>query len=312
MAFACLVFALAASALAQYPTRQVRLIVMTPPGGSPDLAARILGESLSSGLRRPIVIENRPGSNGNIAGELVARAVPDGHTLLFASESLIAINPHLYQNMSFSTLKHLAPVASVASNQFLLAVHPSLPASSLAEFVEHARRAHPPLTYAAGGSQQLIGMEWLKLLAGVDLLHVPYRGGAFATNAAVAGEVSVVFAGTSAAPFVRSDKLRALAVSGRDRSRAFPDLPTIGATYPGYEMSAWLGLFAPARTLQAVITRLRAETNKALARPDFQERLAAAGTLEPFSTSLSEFVATIQRDHALYGKLVKSIGIRPD
>ncbi|HSD54627.1 MAG TPA: tripartite tricarboxylate transporter substrate binding protein, partial [Burkholderiales bacterium] len=208
----------------------------------------------------------------------------------------------------------LAPVASLVSNMFVLSVNPTLPVATFQEFIEYARKADPPLTYASGGngSQHQFMMEALKQRAGINLVHVPYKGGAPATTATVAGEVAAMFAGTSTAPQIKAGKLRALAVTGARRSAVFPDLPTIGEIYPGYEMTIWLGLFAPAETPAPVLERLREEVANALASPDVVEKLGRAGGLHPFVTTPAEFAALIQRDYEKYGKLVREIGIRAD
>jgi len=301
-------------ALAQYPSRPIKLIVPIPAGGAPDIAARVVGQKLSELLGQAFVIENHAGSNGNIAGDLVAKAPPDGYTLLLGQDSLVAINPHLYAKMPFDPLKDLAPVATLVSNQFVLAVNPSLPVRNFQEFIEYARRTTPPLPYASGGngSQHHLSMEILKQRAGIDLLHVPFKGGAPATVATVAGDTAAMFAGTSTKPQIKAGKLRALAATGAQRSPEFPDLPTIGEFYPGYEVTIWLALFAPAGTPDAVLARLRTAVDKALGAPDVKEKLNAAGGVEPFVTTPEEFVALIRRDYDKYGKIVKSIGVKVD
>ena len=301
-------------ALAQYPSRPIKLIVPIPAGGAPDIAARVVGQKLSELLGQPIVVENHAGSNGNIAGDLVAKSAPDGYTLLLGQDSLIAINPHLYAKMSFDTLKDLVPIATVASNQFVLAVNPALPVKSFQEFIDYARRAKPPLAYASGGngSQHHLSMEILKQRAGIDMLHVPFKGGAPATMATVAGDTVAMFSGTSTYAQIKGGKLRALAVTGTRRSQEFPELPTIGEFYPGYEVTIWLALFAPAGTPQAVIARLRAAVANALAAPDVKEKLNAAGGLEPFPSTPDEFSALIRRDYDKYGAVVRSVAIKVD
>jgi len=301
-------------ALAQYPSRPIKLIVPIPAGGAPDIAARVIGQKLSELLGQAVVVENHAGSNGNIAGDLVAKAPPDGYTLLLGQDSLVAINPHLYAKMPFDPLKDLAPVATLVSNQFVLAVNPSLPVRNFQEFIEYARRTTPPLPYASGGngSQHHLSMEILKQRAGIDLLHVPFKGGTPATVATVAGDTAAMFAGTSTKPQIRAGKLRALAATGAQRSPEFPDLPTIGEFYPGYEVTIWLALFAPAGTPDAVLARLRTAVDKALGAPDVKEKLNAAGGVEPFVTTPEEFVALIRRDYDKYGKIVKSIGVKVD
>ena len=304
----------AAPALAQYPARPVRMIVSIPPGGAPDIAARVLGQKLSESIGQQVVVDNRPGSNGNIAAEIVAKSAPDGHTLGLFADSLITINPHVYAKMPVDTLKDLAPLASVAANQFVLSVNPALPVRTFKEFVEHARKANPPLAYASGGngSQHQMCMEMLKQRAGINLIHVPFKGGTPATIATVGGETMAMFSGTSSAPQIKAGKLRGLAVTGKRRSAAFPELPTIGEFYPGYEVTIWLGLFAPASTPPAVLDRLRAEVGKAMAQPDLKEKLMVAGGLDAFATTPGEFAALIRRDYDKYGRVVREVGVKVD
>src|SRR5258706_689002 len=207
---ACL-FALASpAALAQYPSRPIKLIVPIPAGGAPDIAARVIGQKLSELLGAPIVVDNHAGSNGNIAGDIVAKSPPDGYTLLLGADSLFTINPHLYAKMPFDPMKDLVPVATVAANQFGLAVNPSLPVRNFQEFIEYARRAAPPLPYASGGngSQHHLSMEILKQRAGIDLLHVPFKGGTPATMATVAGDTVAMFSGASTAPQIKAGNVR--------------------------------------------------------------------------------------------------------
>ncbi|WP_376099673.1 Bug family tripartite tricarboxylate transporter substrate binding protein [Roseomonas sp. CCTCC AB2023176] len=312
LAAAALPLVPAAQAQPTYPDRPIRLITTIPPGGAPDVAARILAQSLTERLRQPVVVENRPGSNGLIAADAAAKARPDGTTLLFAQDTVFAVNPWIYERPPVNVATDLIPVASVASNQFLLAINPRLPARTLAEFVDLARRSDPPLAYASGGSgsQHQLAMEMLMRRAGISLLHVPFRGGTPAVTATVAGDTVAVFSGTSSAPLVRDGKLRALAVTGPRRSDAFPDLPTIAETYPGYEVTIWLGLFAPAGLPAPILARLREETQAALQDADLRARLEAAGGLEPFATTPEAFAALIAADREKYGALIREIGIK--
>jgi len=301
-------------AAAQYPSHPIRLLIPFPPGGGPDLVGRILAPKLSEGLGQPVVVENRVGSNGNIAGEAVAKSPADGYTLLVGNDSLFVINAHLYRQMPFDPLKDLAPVASLVSNGFFLAVNPSVPARTLPEFIEYARKADPPLQYASGGngSQHHLTMERLKARAGFRMVHVPYKGGAPATTATVAGEVAAMMSGTSTAGQIKAGRLRALAFTGPQRSRVLPDVPAVAEFYPDFVMVQWYGLFAPAGTPEAVLARLRAETNKALLLPDAKEKLSNAGGVEPWITTPEEFAGQIQREYATYGKLVKEVGAKID
>lgn len=315
LAAAALALLFSTAALAQYPARPIRLLVPIPPGGAPDIVARVLGQALSESFGQPVIVENRVGSNGNIASELTAKAAPDGYTLLLCADSQIVINPHLYKGrMALDTLRDLTPVATIASNQFALAVNPSLPVKTFQEFIEYARKADPPLAYASGGngSQHHLSMEMLKARAGINLLHVPYKGGTPAATATVAGETMAVFSGTSNAAQIKSGRLRALAVTGAHRSSTFPDLPTIGQFYPGYEVTIWLALFAPPGMPDPVLAKLRTEINTLLARPDIRQKLANAGGLEPYITTSAEFAAMLRREYDKYGKVVKDVGATID
>ena len=311
-----LALTLLASALAhaQYPSRPIHLVVPIPPGGAPDIAARVLAEKLSQTMGQPVVVENKPGANGNVASEYVARSAPDGHTLALIADSQVVINPHLYRKMPFDTLKDLTPVHTVATNQFVLAINPSIPANTFPEFIEYAKKANPPLAYASGGngSQHHLTMEMLKRRAGIDMLHVPYKGGAPATSATVAGETAAMWAGSSNAPQIKAGRLRALAVSGGQRSVQYPELPTIGEFYPGFENSIWLAIFGPAGLPQPVLAKLREELKRTLEQPEIKQRFNSAGGLEPFVTTAEEFNALIKRDYEKYGAVVKQLGIKLD
>src|SRR3982751_5194300 len=303
------------SVLAQnYPSRPITIVVPIPPGGAPDVAARVVAQKLSDNVGQAVVVENRVGANGNIANELVARAAPDGYTLGLLADSQITINPHLYKKMSIDTLKDLVPVTPVAVNQFVLTVNPSLPVHSFPEFIEYAKKANPPLAYASGGngSQHHLTMEMLKQRTGIKLLHVPYKGGAPATAATMSGEVAALFSGTSSAPQIKAGRLHALAVAGGKRSTTFPDLPTIGEFYPGFENSIWLGLFGPASMPEEVLNRLRTEVQRALEAPDVKASLMGKGSLDTLELSPQDFEALIRRDYEKYGNLIRKLGVKAD
>ncbi len=313
--FVALAVALFASVAAgQYPSRPVRLLVPIPPGGGPDLVGRLIAARLSETLGQPVVVENRVGGNGVVAGEAVAKAAPDGYTLLVGMDSLVAINPHLYERMPFDPLSDLVPVASLVSNGFFLVVNPQLPVHDLAEFIEYAKRANPPLHYASGGngSQHHLTMERLKGRAGIALAHIPYKGGAPATTATVSGEVAAMMSGTSTAPQIKAGRLRVLAYTGPKRSGLLPEVPTIAETYPDFEMTQWYGLFAPPAVPEAVLARLRAEVSRILREPEIRERLHNAGGVEAWITTPGEFATAIRNDHAKYARLVREIGARID
>jgi tripartite-type tricarboxylate transporter receptor subunit TctC len=297
---------------AQYPAKPIRMVVVIAPGGGPDVAARVMQGPLSEALGQPIVVENRPGANGNIAGEIVARSAPDGYTLLFGHDSGMAINPHVYSKMTFDPLKDVTPVATTVISQLILSVHPSLPVADFREFLAFARKIRPPLQYASAGngSQHHLSTEMLKQRAGINLAHVPYKSGSPAAAAAVGGEVPIVMSGTSSAPLVKAGKLRAIAVTGVRRLRLFPQVPTIGEFYPGYQVNNWLGIWAPAATPEPVIARLHAEINRVLAVPEVGQRISAVGGAEPWITTREEMAAAIRRDYEKYGKLVKDLGLK--
>src|SRR5881296_1554417 len=301
-------------AAGQYPSRPIRLLVPIPPGGGPDIVARLIAPKLGDALGQPVVVENRVGGNGNLAGELVAKSPADGYTLLLGMDSLMVINPHLYGKMPFDPQKDLAPVASLVSNGFFLAINPSVPAQSFPEFIEYARRANPPLQYASGGngSQHHLTIERLKARTGINMIHIPYKGGAPATTATVAGEVAVMMSGTSTAPQIKAGRLRALAFTGPQRSRVLPEVPTIAEFYPDFVMVQWYGLFATAGTPEAALARLRTEADKALVLPDVREKLSNAGGVEPWIATPEEFAAELRSQFATYAKLVKDVGTKID
>jgi tripartite-type tricarboxylate transporter receptor subunit TctC len=295
-----------------YPVRPIRLLVSFPPGGAADIVARAVGLSVAARLGQPIVVENRPGSNGNLAGELVAGAAPDGYTLMLGNSALFAINPHLYAKMTLDPMKALTPVASLVSNALFLAETPTLGPANFRDFIDFARRARPPLLYGSigNGSEHHIAMELLKQQAGLELTHVPYKGGGPAALGVMAGDVAAMFGGGSVTSLIQSGKLRGLAISGRQRSPVLPDLPSISELYPSYEVTLWQGLFAPTGTPGDVIERLRTETNAVLAQPDLAEKLAAAGAGDPYISTRDEFAAHIRADYDRYGAVIKATGLR--
>jgi tripartite-type tricarboxylate transporter receptor subunit TctC len=304
----------AATASAQLSSRPITILVPIAAGGAPDIAARVIAAKLSEALGQPVVVENRAGANGNISMDLLARSAPDGHTLGLMADSQIAINPHLYKNMPIDTLRELTAVSPVAVNQFVLTVNPQLPVRTFPAFIEYARKSNPPLAYASGGngSQHHLTMEMLKQRAGIDMLHVPFKGGTPAAAAAVAGEVAAVWSGSSNAAQIKAGRLRALAVSGAKRSPLYPDLPSISEFYPGFVTEIWLGLFGPANLPAPVLAKLREELRRVLESPDTKAKLNAAGGLNPYVASPEDFNALIQRDYEKYGKVVKELKLKLD
>jgi tripartite-type tricarboxylate transporter receptor subunit TctC len=308
-----LVMAGLAPAQAQsYPNRPLHLLVSFPPGGAADFVARLIGQSLSVRLGQPIVVENRPGSNGNIAGDVTAHAAPDGYTLFLGPGDLLTVNPHLYAKMTFDPWKDLVPIATVVEDELLLTENVGLPPRTFKDFIDYARKANPPLLYGSigNGSEHHLAMELLKQAAGIQMTHVPYRGGGPAAIGVMGGEVAAMFGGGSVTPLVQAGKLRALAISGRKRSHLFPDLPSISEFYPDYDVTIWQALFVPAGTPPAIVTRLRQETNAAIADPQYAQRLAEAGAGEPYITTPAEMTARMHADDARNGKLIAALGLK--
>jgi tripartite-type tricarboxylate transporter receptor subunit TctC len=297
-----------------YPQRPIRLVSPIPPGGAPDMIARAVGARLAIQMGQAVVIDNKIGSNGQAAAEFVARATADGYTLLVGMDSLFAINPYLYARTAVDVNKDLIPVATLGTNQFVLAINPQLPVQNLSEFIALAKKSNPPLAYASGGngSQHHLTMEMLKARAGFDMLHVPYKGGTPATTATIGGETVAMFSGTSNATLIKAGKLRAIATTGKTRSKAMPDVPTLGEVFPGFENSIWIGLFAPAGTPPAVVQKLRDEVEKALHAPELIEAFQKAGGIETLHTSLDEMQHMIKRDQARYSKIIRDLHLKVD
>jgi tripartite-type tricarboxylate transporter receptor subunit TctC len=298
-----------------WPDRPIKLIVAFPPGGATDVIARTVGGPLGKLLGEQVIVDNRPGSNGNIAADIAAHAHPDGYTLFLGSDSFFGINPHLYTRMPVDPMKAFVPVTNFVTNQLVLTVNPKkVPVKDFKEFIAFAKKANPPLFYASigNGSQHHLAMELLKRTAGINLTHVPYKGGGPAGIATVSGETVAMFGGGSVVSLVKSGKLHGLAVTSKKRSPVLPDLPTIGEFYPGYEVTIWQGLFAPTGTPQAIIDKLRKGVNTVLAQPDVAKRLIASGSGVPSITTPEEFNAMIRADYESYGKLIKDIGLKID
>jgi tripartite-type tricarboxylate transporter receptor subunit TctC len=315
IAAALIITLFAGAALAQqYPNRPIRLVVPASPGGAPDVLGRALSERLTEALGQPVVVDNRVGAAGNIGGNIAAKAAPDGYTLLLGWDGMIVINPHLYSKMPYDTMKDLVPLATVSSTEMVLAVNPSVPVKTFQEFILYAKKTKPALAYATvgNGSQHHLTMEMLKARAGIDLLHIPYKGGTATATATIAGDTQVLFAGAGAKPQLKTGKLRPLASAGRKRSKDFPELPTIAEFYPGLETTSWIALFAPAGTPEPILSLLRTEVNKLLATSDMKDKFNRAGGLEPLITTPAEFAALIRSDYAKYGKTVKAVGATID
>jgi len=292
-----------------YPTRPVRLIVPFAPGGAFDIMARMIGQWLSERLGQPFVIENRPGGGGNIGTEAVVRAPADGYTLLVCGPPN-AVNATLYEKLHFNFIRDIAPVAGVIRGPYVIVVNPSVPAKTVLEFVAYAKANPGKISMASGGvgSAHHVNGELFKMMAGVNLVHVPYRGAGPALVALIAGEVQVMFAFmTSSIEYVRAGKLRALAVTSVTRSDALPDIPTVAEFVPGYEASAWFGVGAPRNTPVEIIDKLNKEVNAGLADRKMKAQLADLGGT-PLVSSPADFGKLIAEETEKWGKVVKFSG----
>jgi tripartite-type tricarboxylate transporter receptor subunit TctC len=295
-----------------YPSRPVRVVLPYTPGGPADIVLRIVGQKLSESLGQPVVIDNRGGASGMIGSELVAKALPDGYTLLFGTIQTHGVNASLFSKMPYHPINDFAPVAPVTTFPFLLTVHPSVAAASVKELIALARSQPGRLNYSSAGSgtgTHLAG-ELFNSMAQVDIVHIAYKGGGDALNDVVAGRVQMTFTGLPPGiPFVKAGKLRALAVTGATRLRGLPDLQTVAETLPGFEVSSWNGLFAPKGTPAAVVARLNAEVTRILRVDDVRERLSGIGA-DPFTGSPAEFERYVRDENAKWAKLVKAAGIK--
>jgi len=296
-----------------YPSRPVRIIVPSAPAGPTDILARLMGQWLSERLGQPFVIENRPGGGGNIGTEAVVRASPDGYTLLMVS-SLHTINATLYDKLNYNFMRDIAPVASVIRYPSVMVVNPSVPAKSVPEFIAYAKANPGKINMASGGTgtpPHLAG-ELFKMMAGVDLIHVPYRGNGPAFNDLIGGQVQVMFASpVGLLEYIQAGKLRALAVTTATRSEALADLPTVGDFVPGYEASFWFGVGAPKATQAQIVEKLNTEINAALADPKMKARLAEWGATA-LPGSPADFGKLIAEETEKWGKVVKFAGVKSD
>jgi tripartite-type tricarboxylate transporter receptor subunit TctC len=297
-----------------WPSRPVRLVVPQSAGGSTDLVARPLAQQLGTALGQPVLVDNRPGAGSVIGTEIVARAAPDGHTLLVIAASFTA-TPALHAKLPFDSLRDFTPVALLSAFPNLLVVHPSLPVRSVQDLIALARAKPGALNYGTSGAATgtHMSMELFMHMTRTRMTHVPYKGGAPSVQGLMTGEVQVNMATISTAlPQVRAGKLRALAVTGAKRSSVVPELPTVAeAGVPGFEYSSWTGMLAPARTPPAVVARLNAESVRAVGSPEMRNLLAAEGA-EPVGSTPEQFAAQIRTELARWGELVRAAKIRPD
>jgi tripartite-type tricarboxylate transporter receptor subunit TctC len=302
-----------AQSAATYPTKTVKLIVGFPPGGGADQVARILSQKLASILGKPVVVENRPGANGRIAADFVVRSAPDGHTILVSPEGAIVIGPHIAQSMSYDPQKDLAAVSLLTKTAAMLVATPKLPVSNLADLIKLAKEKPGTLFYGSsgvGGPNHLAG-EVFKLMAGVDIVHAPYKGTGAAIPPVMSGEIPLMFGFVPAlASFVQAGSVKALAVGSSTRSASLPDVPTMAeAGVPGYDMNSWIGAFAPAKTPAPIVAKLQAAMVAALTDADTTKTLLREG-LEPIGSTPEVFAHFVADEDVKYAALFKQLNIK--
>jgi tripartite-type tricarboxylate transporter receptor subunit TctC len=292
-----------------YPEKTIRIIVGLPPGSSADIVARVLGPLLSQSLGQAVVIENVQGASGNIAGERAAKASPDGHVLLVASNAMVVINPSLFR-LAYDPIKELAPICQMVEASHVLVVHPSLHAKSVNELIALAKARPGELSYASGGGGPLLTAELFKTRTGTDIRQIPYKGIVAAMPDLLAQRITMLFGPIAVVlPFVKDNRVRALAVTSLRRVSNLPQVPTMHESgIDGFESTLWYGLFAPAKTPDAVISKLYAETARALARTDVQTRLKDQG-LDIVGKSPSQFASVISEETPKWARLIKDSGI---
>jgi tripartite-type tricarboxylate transporter receptor subunit TctC len=297
----------------QYPAKSVRILVGYPPSGSVDVTARIIADRLSPMLGQPVLIENRPGATGNIAADVLAKSPPDGYTI-YMGTTINAVSVSLFKNLPYDPIKDFAPISKAVVAPSILVVHPSVPAKTVKELVAYAKEHPGKLSYATtgAGSSPHLCAELLSTLAGIKMVHVPYKGGAQAMQDLLSGRVDLTFSNpTSVVQFIETGRIRALAVTTAKRFSQMPELPTmIDEGYPDFDLSAWYGLFAPAGTPPQIVTLLNADVAKVLAMPEVKELLAKQG-LEAAPSTPEGLGRELKSDVAKFGKLLRDAGVQP-
>ncbi len=310
-------FAIAQSATVAaqaYPTKPIRFIVGFPPGGATEFIARLIGQKLTQSMGQQVIIDNRPGAAGNLGIELAARAAPDGYTLLLVAPN-ITISPSLYKKLAYDTMKDFAPIARVAAVPMVIVTPGNLPTPTLKDFIALAKAKPGQLNYASSGvgTSLHLAAELFKLQAGVNLMHIAYKGSSLAMNDVISGQVHTLFIGIPApAPHIKTGRLRGLAVIAPQRSPTLPEVPTVAeAGMPNLEVITWYGIFAPAGTPRSIVTRLNAEINQAMQSADVKEKLAAQSTDAIIGTP-EEFGAYVKKEIAKWAEVVRKAGIQPE
>ena len=308
---AALVLSAATVHAQEYPTKAVRMIGPSSPGGGIDTNGRILAAYFTQSMGQQFILENRPGAGGRIGTELASKAPPDGYTLLFSAAAAMTIHPNTYKTIPYDPVRDFAPISLVALSEYILAVHPSLPVKSVKDLIALAKARPGQIIYGSSGTFGLphLAGELLEQAAGIDMIHVPYKGGGPAARAILGGEVAFMFGtGPTVVPLSKAGRLRLIAIASNKRSPAMPELPTVAETLPGVEVSAWYGLLAPAGTSREIITRLHAETVKAIADPKVASAIRNAGG-EPVTSTPEEFAAHIKSEITRWGKAVKAANL---
>src|SRR3954468_9262867 len=297
-----------------YPTKPITIVIGYTPGAVSDLTARTIADGLHQAWGQPVIVDNRPGSGGNIGATFVARAAPDGYTLMIGTDATMASNVHLYKHAGFDPVRDFAPVAYAGVNIICLAVNAELPIKSVADVIAYAKQNPGKLSYGSSGtgSPHHLAGELLRQKTGIDIQHVPYRGGGAAVNDLLGGHISMAFLSLSAAvPQLNSGKIRIVAMVEKTRYAGLPDVPTIGETVPGFEMSSWVGLFTPAGTPADVVTKLYGAVAKVLTAANVKEKLAALG-LVVVAGKPEEMSEVMKSALQVRGELVKAAGIQPE
>lgn len=298
----------------QYPNRQIKIVSPFATGGIADGFSRIIAQGLSEAFGQPVIVENKTGGGGNIGADFVAKSPADGYTLIMGSIGTHAVNPYLVKNMPYNPLKDFVPVAFVLDAEGLLAVNPSLPVKSVGELIAYLKANPGKVSYGSGGigtASNLAG-EVFKLAAKVDMTHIPYKGNALAITDLIGGQTQLMFATMpTILPYVKSDKLRGLAVTGASRDASMPDLPTISETLPGFDVKNWIGLFAPAGTPPSIVRKLHAEVGKIMQQPAVQKKLESEGA-KYYAMTPEAFGVFQNKESVRWGKIIKSAGIQPE
>jgi tripartite-type tricarboxylate transporter receptor subunit TctC len=297
-----------------YPSRPVKVVVTFPPGGTPDIYGRIMAAELQKAWSQPVIVENRAGAGGAIGTDAVAKAAPDGYTLLFAADATITLAPAVIARLPYDPVRDLSPIVNVTAGPFVLLAHPAFAPNTLQELIAAAKSQPGKIPYASSGkgTQQHLSMETVRAMTGIDVLHVPYKGFGQGLADVMAGQVPLIFGGiTASISLIKGGKVKAIAVTGPQRAKALPDVPAFAETLPGFDITAWYGFLGPAGLPRGIVRKVNADSLAIIARPDFQERLARDG-IEPVGNSPEAFAAQIRADIERWAKIAKAADVKPE